>query len=240
MSDSVPTTTPDPAPPTSGIVRRLGPAGALGVAWAALPALGGFALLWRIGDVSNGLLGLGTATALTIYIVAFAITSGFGVLPTYAQAFLGGWVFVGAVGAPGAVVAALGGFAGGSIIGGVIARLVSQHRVERVIAEHPAAAAARDALIGRGFWRSLWIITLLRLPPNSPFALTNLVLSSSGARWPEYIVGTIVGMTPRTAIVVLFAGVAASDGAQSIGEAVGARPIGLVIGSIITFVVVLV
>jgi uncharacterized membrane protein YdjX (TVP38/TMEM64 family) len=47
------------------------------------------------------------------------------------------------------------------------------------------------------------MIALLRLPPNSPFALTNLAMSAAKVPFLAFIVGTVIGMAPRTAIAVV-------------------------------------
>ena len=59
-------------------------------------------------------------------------------------------------------------------------------------------------------------MTLIRIPPNSPFSLTNLAMSAGGARLAPYLAGTFVGMTPRTAIACGFAAAAAADGSKDI------------------------
>jgi uncharacterized membrane protein YdjX (TVP38/TMEM64 family) len=59
--------------------------------------------------------------------------------------------------------------------------------------------------VGSGPLKTLGIVTLVRVPPNSPFSLTNLVLSTTRVPWWIYIVGTAVGMLPRTALVVWIA-----------------------------------
>lgn len=179
------------------LFKRLGPAGLLGIAWLAMPPLAGFALLWKIETVSEWLKSHGSL-GLAIYIAAFMSLAGLGMLPTYAQAIAGGWCFGLALGVP----AALAGFGGASVIGYIIARTVSRHRVEDVIESNPKSRAVRDALIGQGFLKTLGIVTLLRLPPNSPFALTNLVMASAGVRLAPYVLGTLIGMAPRTALAV--------------------------------------
>ena len=182
---------------TISLFKRLGPAGVLGVAWVAMPPLAGFALLWKIELVSEWLKSHGSL-GLTIYIAAFMVLAGLGMLPTYAQAILGGWCFGMLLGLP----AALAGFAGASLIGYAVARTVSRHRVEDVIESNAKSRAVRDALIGQGVLKTFGIVTLLRLPPNSPFALTNLVMASAGVRLAPFVLGTIVGMLPRTALAV--------------------------------------
>ncbi len=195
----------------TSLLKRLGPAGLLGILWACVPGIAGFYLLAKLGTVSEWLHDQGTI-GLGVYIGVFILTAGLGLLPTYAQAVVGGWVFGCALGIPAALV----GFTGASILGYAVARLVSRDRVEEVIEENPKAQAIRAALVGRGFLRTLGIITLLRVPPNSPFAITNLVLASSGVRLTAYIPATLIGMAPRTAVAVFFASSAASTGATDI------------------------
>ncbi len=182
------------------IFKRLGPAAWLGVVWAFLPALGGFMLLASVGPVSEWLRAH-EGSGPFVYTGGFILAAGLGLLPTYAQAFVGGWAFGPVVG----TAAALAGFVGASLIGYAIARTVGKDRVNAEIARHPKALAVRDALVGSGPLRTLGIVTLVRVPPNSPFSLTNLVLTTTGVPVWIYVVGTAVGMLPRTALVVWLA-----------------------------------
>ena len=111
-----------------------------------------------------------------------------------------------------------------------IARFASQHRVEKLIEENVRARAVRNALIGGSFWKTFGIVTLVRVPPNSPFALTNLLLSSTGVKRSIYLPATVLGMAPRTIITVYFAAVASSTGAKSIVEFAKDKWLMLVIG----------
>lgn len=177
---------------------RLGPAGYLAVIAASLPGIGGFVLLGLLTRLAPWLrdqaeFGIG------LYVLGFAVAAGLALLPTYAQAVLAGWAF----GLTRGSAAAIAGFMGASIIGYVIARRASQDRVVKLIEEHPKWKAVCDSLLQSGFAKSLLIVTLLRLPPNSPFAITNLVLAATRVRPLTYIIGTLVGLTPRTVLAVL-------------------------------------
>lgn len=197
-------------PPKEGLVaffKRLGPAGFLALAWTAMPPLGGLLLLAYIGDISAWLKDH-QAMGIVLYAVIFMFSAGFGALPTYSQAMLGGWAFGPVVG----FFAAWAGFAGASIVGYTIARTVSRRRVERMIEENAKARAVRDALIGHGVLRTTAIVTLLRVPPNSPFALTNLAMAASGVRLVPYVIGTALGMAPRTFAAVWLAAEGAKRG----------------------------
>jgi len=198
-------------------VYRLGPTGPLGLVWTIMPAIAGFVLLASLTPLTSWLLanpGLGLALYVTVFIVA----AGLGLLPTYAQALVGGWVFGPHFGWPVALFAALAGFTGASLIGYYVSVRIGGHRVEKLIDEHPRWGAVRRALLGGGFLKTFGIVTLVRVPPNSPFALTNLLLSTAGVRVAPYALGTAVGMTPRTAAAVILATLAAREGEQDLSQ----------------------
>ncbi|MCP4759239.1 MAG: VTT domain-containing protein [Planctomycetes bacterium] len=216
-------------------IRDLGPAGVLAALWLICPALLGFLLLAKLSMASEWLESLGTSAPI-VFAIVFAVTSGLGLLPTYAQAVVGGWVFGLSVG----LTAALGGFVGGALIGWLTARLVSKHRVERAIERHPHASIIRRALLGGGFWRTSALVTLIRIPPNSPFALTNLVLAACGVRLGIHLLGTAVGMTPRTAIIVGLAAAGAASGAEDLQAFVTEGPgPWILVGGIVTLLIAL-
>ena len=217
QAQEIPESPGDPSsqPDTLGsVLGRLGPAAILGGVWTVLPALGGFALLAMVGPVSDW-LNSHQEYGPFVYAAAFIIAAGIGLLPTYSQAVVGGWAFGPVIG----TIAALAGFVGASLVGGAIARRVGRQRVENELARHPRWRAVRDQLLTSGGLRSLGIVTLVRLPPNSPFSLTNLVLSTTGVRLWKYALGTAAGMLPRTALVVWLAHEARLTlGAERLGE----------------------
>lgn len=227
--------TPPESDSVGAIIGRLGPAAWLGIAWAVLPAIAGLTLLVKM-DVAAGWLrgtedqpGLSLEAGLAIYIGIFIISAGFGLLPTVSQAILAGFAFGVAWGFPAALV----GFAGASIIGYLIAGAVARKKVEHEIESHPKAAIIRDAFIRHGKLRALLILTLIRVPPNSPFALTNYVMSVSGVKMIPFLIATIVGMAPRTFAAVWI-------GAQVDNWSDVHKPKWLIIGGIILAVAILV
>jgi uncharacterized membrane protein YdjX (TVP38/TMEM64 family) len=188
----------------------------------------GTLLLVNLGPLSEWLL-LHPALGLAVFTLAFVLGAGLGFLPTYAQSILGGWVFGVALGLPAALV----GFTGGGLLGYHVARRVSQDRVEERIEHNPKARAIRDALVGRGPWRTLLIVALLRLPPNSPFALANLAMAAAGVPLPAFVAGTFLGMLPRTAVAVALAAAAAATGAEDIQTFVRHRGPGLLVAGVV-------
>lgn len=213
--------------------RRVGPTGLLGLAWIIAPPLAGIYLLVEIESISQWLLDH-RDFGIILYTVIFILSAGVGLLPTYAQAILGGWVFGLWLGYP----AALLGFAGASVIGYLIARTVSKDRIIRQVEENVKARAIRDSLIGHGPVKTFFVVTLLRMPPNSPFALTNLIMASTGVALLPYVIGTLIGMAPRTGAAVFLAHMGRQSGANNITEVIEHRgTITIVIGLVLTFIV---
>jgi uncharacterized membrane protein YdjX (TVP38/TMEM64 family) len=235
----------EPTPPASEssndesigqVIKRLGPAAWLGIAWAIFPGVMGILLLTNMDFATRVLIGtpeepgLPMLAGIALYVGIFIITAGLGLLPTYSQAILAGFAFGVAWGFPAALI----GFGGASIIGYFIAGRVARKKVEAEIHNHPKAEIVRDAFIRHGFARALFILTLLRVPPNSPFALMNYVMSVSGVRLVPFLIATIVGMAPRTFVAVWI-----GTQVETIADAKSYKK-GMIIGGIVLAIVVLV
>ena len=178
-------------------LKRLGPVAWLGALTATLPKLGSIVLFTNIEAVSAWLRQSGMTGAAT-YVVGFWVLAGCALLPTYATAAVGGWAFGAGMG----LICAMLGFVGASAIGYAIARRASGDRVTRLVSEKPRWNAIAKALFASSPGKTLLIVSLLRLPPNSPFAITNLVLASLNVKPGVYLLGTFLGMLPRTAAIV--------------------------------------
>lgn len=206
---SAPESTPDAATLAPGsapggdasesVFERLGPAAWLGIAWASLPLVLGLTIFVRYrGAVADWLRhheDLGPAA----YLGAFVLTAGLGLLPTWTQAVIGGYAFGQWVG----FALALIGFTGASVVGFLVTKSIAGDRVEAEIEKHTKAKIVRDALVGSGPLKTLWIVILVRMPPNSPFSLMNLVLTSVRVPFGTYLAGTLIGMAPRTFVYAM-------------------------------------
>jgi uncharacterized membrane protein YdjX (TVP38/TMEM64 family) len=198
------------------VIKKLGVVSVLGVLAVALPPVTGTMLIVYMKTVAEWLRAH-QGWGLVLYTCAFAVLSGLAVLPTYAQAALGGFAFGMPLGLPAAAM----GFAGGALIGYFIARTLGKDRAMGVLKEHPTWMAVRDALVGgansaasggaaggvtgrsgRSFWSSTGMVALLRMPPNSPFALTNLLMAAVKVPLGPFAAGTLLGMLPRAALAV--------------------------------------
>lgn len=220
-----------PAVETTKRSKRLVATTALAILWGTTPPLWGFVLLAYIGPFSEWLRS-DPDRGLVVFASIFIVAAGTGMLPTYAQAILGGWAFGFWHGFGASII----GFVGGALVGWCIARAIAGRGVEAWLDTKPKARIVRAALVNEGWWRTLLIVTLLRLPPNSPFALSNLAMSASGVRlWP-YLIGTAIGMAPRTAIACWIAAEGATH-AEDIQSLVREKGWGMAIAGLATMIV---
>lgn len=174
---------------------RLGPAAA---ATAFLPPLGLVVLVGTMHHSAPWLQSHG-AWGVVLFVAAFSVLGGLALLPTYAPSVLGGWAFGVWVG----IAATLAGFLGAAAIGFAIARRLSGDRLVQVLDEYPRGRAIYRALLTGSPRRTLAVVTLLRVPPNGPFAMTNLLLAATGVGWGPYLLGSLVGLTPRVTAAVI-------------------------------------
>jgi uncharacterized membrane protein YdjX (TVP38/TMEM64 family) len=121
---------------------------------------------------------------------------GVSFVPTYSCAILAGWAFGFVAGWPLAMVT----ITAASLLAYAIGRGIARERVVEVIHEKPRWSAIHRSLLGKKFGRTMTVVTLLRIPPTSPFALANFVLAAARVRVPEYTLGTFLGVAPRTAL----------------------------------------
>jgi uncharacterized membrane protein YdjX (TVP38/TMEM64 family) len=174
--------------------RRLAP---LAIVSLALPPIGAALLLGYLSSLGPWLQSHG-GRGVAMYVLGFAVLGGFALLPTYAPAILGGWAFGDGIGIP----AALAGFVLASAINYAWAHRLSVGHATALLAERPRWLAVRNALVGRSWWKTLLVVALIRVPPNSPFALSNGAMAAARVPLGAYLVGTLFGLAPRTAVAV--------------------------------------
>ncbi len=193
-----------PNSPHQSRFRRLAPATALGIAWSLFPSIAGVILLLNMEPISLLLIGdAGSISQLVIglgiYTVCFVVLAGFGLLPTISQAVLAGYAFGFTLGLPAAMI----GFGGAALIGYEVVKHLARDRIEHELNRSPKTSMVRHALLTASPKRAILIVTLLRASPSAPFALTNLVLVSLGVSRSVFLIGTMLGMLPRTLGAVL-------------------------------------
>ncbi len=188
-------------------IRKIGMLGPLAAFSMVMPPVSGLLLLGTMHKVGPWLRAQ-DETGVIAYVTAFTVLGGLALLPTYAPSLLAGWAFGGPLG----IAATLSGFLGAAIVNYVVSRRVSGARADALLAKVPRWHAVRGALLGSGFWKATLIVTLLRLPPNAPFAASNVAMAAVRVPLGPYALGTLAGLAPRTsAVVLLGAGLSVLD-----------------------------
>lgn len=184
----------------AGVFRRLGAAGPVAVILSFSPPIFSILLLTRLTEVGPWLQGRGL-DGWVIYFVAAGLLMGVSLLPTYACAILAGWAFGFSTGFPLALVT----ITVAAVIAYAIGRWIARDRVLEVIRERPRWRAVHESLLGSDRSRTRFVVTLLRIPPSSPFALANFCLAAARVSILDYTLGTLIGVAPRTAVAALAA-----------------------------------
>jgi uncharacterized membrane protein YdjX (TVP38/TMEM64 family) len=177
-------------------LRQLGPLGVLTVIAWTLPPLGSLVIFAYADSISHRLRD-DPSTGVFIYITAFALTCGLALMPTYAASALAGYVFGFSIG----LCAVMTAIALGVLLAYVIGRAAGQQRLVTMLNENEKARIIYQSLLNSSTLKTAWIVLLIRLPPNSPFAMSNFLLSGAKVKLFPYMLGTTLGMAPRTAAV---------------------------------------
>ena len=181
------------------------------IAWSVLPLTCGLILLANI-NFAHQWLGSEDFKAAAIFAASYAVLTGLGILPTYAATIVGGWVFGVELG----FAACAAGYLGGSTIGFCISKLVCSDHVATWIDSRKRWRIIRKTILEENKWKATGIIALIRLSPSGPFAVTNLVLAACGAGWTEFLIGSSLGIAPRTLFACFMAASASATGATDI------------------------
>jgi uncharacterized membrane protein YdjX (TVP38/TMEM64 family) len=146
-----------------------------------------------------------------VYAIATATIS-----PTAPFSIAAGLLF-GAAGLPVAMVSAISAAAAGHYI----SRRFFRRRVAKIVAERPMLRALDHAITEQG-WR---VVYLVRLSPLVPFSLQNYMLGMTRVRAVPYLLATVAGILPYTALWVYV-------GAQGQTSLAAAGPAALVLPGI--------
>ena len=140
------------------------------------------------------------------YVFGIFLFCGLALLPTNVIGILGGWAF----GFPLGIALLIFGIVGAALASFFINSRIVGDRLPNVFGAHPKAEAIYRALLGQSARRATLIIFLLRLSPAMPFALTNFLMASARVSTKSFLIGTFLGMLPRSSAVV-FGGAGLSE-----------------------------
>lgn len=187
--------------------RALGALGPIAVFTAVGPGVGAVVLAATSGWWFPPLeaLEVGAVPAVLTATVALA---GLSLAPTHAASLVAGMLF----GAVGGTAVALAGVLGAALLGFFVVRRVAGTRVVEHIVARPKAKAVHDELLRRGTVRAAGFLALVRLSPAMPFAATNLLMAACAVPAPAFVLGTVLGISPRVvAVAVAGSGLAELD-----------------------------
>jgi len=166
----------------------------MAIVFTVLPPVGSIFLLASLGRLGPWLRAHEAIGILSYFFLA-GILVGLSLLPTYACAILAGWAFGFWVGTPLAVLTVTAG----SVLAYAIGRMITRDRFEQYVSTKPRWKALHRSLLARDSRQTRFVVMLLRIPPTSPFGLANYVLAAAGVAMSDYILGTFIGVIPRTA-----------------------------------------
>jgi len=196
--DDVPSKRPGLVERGRRLLRALGPAGPLLLVASGGPLLGLVVMVATSSSWLGWFEDPGLLEMAVFWVLAVVLAAGC-MMPTHATSLLAGYLFGGGlgtfVGFTVVLVAAAVGFS-------LWSRVVGS-RVLDGIAASPNSRRVHRALLGRGFWRTVWLIALLRLSPLMPFAATNLLMAAFGVRSWAFLCATMIGIAPRSIGVAL-------------------------------------
>lgn len=178
----------------------MGAAGPVAVVLSFAPPLGGFVLLAGLTWLGDWLRAHPESGWL-IYFVCIAILIGISFVPTFSCGILAGWAFGFSTGWALSVVT----MTVGAVLAYAIGRGIARDRVLELVREKPRLRAVHEALLAGQTRQTLLVVTLLRIPPSSPFALINFLFAAARVPLSDYTIGTFVGILPRMALTA-FAG----------------------------------
>lgn len=193
------------------IIRDLGRLTPMAITMLFLPILGSFALivfLQPVGDWLRENWQIGTL----VYFTATAILCGLSLIPTNVIGLVGGWSF----GFPVGLAVLMAAIVGAAVLSFLIHKRISGRKLPDVVSKHIKTDAIYRVLMREDYWRTTFIIFLLRVSVIMPFAFTNFLLASARVPLGSYILGTFGGMLPRSAAMVFAgAGLSALDPGNS-------------------------
>ncbi|MEM9915810.1 MAG: VTT domain-containing protein [Planctomycetota bacterium] len=177
-------------------VKQLGRPTALLAFAAAGPAVGG-ALGLGVAMVYAEALRDGGLTVVAGLVLIGLLGCGFWLLPTNVLSLVCGW----ALGWSWGAVVALGTASLAAPLGYAASKRLAGSGALDWVERYPKGAAVCEAITRSSAWRAGYLVSLLRLSPVVPFGAINVLAAAFGVRWGAFIVGTLLGMAPRVAVV---------------------------------------
>ncbi len=162
-----------------------------------LPIVGSTFLLTVVYQISPWLQE-NKEIGVILFITVMTIFSGLALLATNILGVVSGFAFDFQIG----VLAQIIGITGASTVMFYLAKRFASKNFLATIQQKPKLQIIHTALLRENTLKTLFIVTLIRLSPAMPFAVTNFMISAAGISFKTFILGTILGMLPRTSAIV--------------------------------------
>jgi uncharacterized membrane protein YdjX (TVP38/TMEM64 family) len=179
------------------IKKDFGKVGSMAGITMFLPIIGSAILLLAVYEIGPWLQE-NKEIGVFIFVVVMSVFSGLALLATNVLGIVSGFAFDFQIG----IAAQLIGIIGASTIMFFLAKRYAGKDLQTTVEQKPKLKAIQTALLNESFFRTLLIITLIRLSPAMPFALTNFTLSAAGVSLKTFLLGTVLGMLPRSSAIV--------------------------------------
>lgn len=183
-------------------VRDLGRLTPIALITTFLPMAGSSVLL-AVGYPLGNWLRANWEPGSIIFLLGVVFFCGLALLPTNLIGILGGWAFGFWLG----LLLLILGVVGSATISFLINRRLAGETLTALTGRSARANAIHKALTEEGFGKTTLVITLVRTSVVMPFAFSNFFLAAVRVPISSYVLGTIIGMLPRSgAMVFLGAG----------------------------------
>ncbi|MEQ1765260.1 MAG: VTT domain-containing protein, partial [Pyrinomonadaceae bacterium] len=133
------------------------------------------------------------------FVLGVLVLSGFALLPPNLIGILAGWAFGFWFG----LFLLISAIVGSALIGYLISRRLTGETLTRLTSRNVRANAIHQALTNEGFVRTSTIVTLMRMSVVMPYAFTNFFLAAARVPISSFLLGTFLGMLPRSAAMAL-------------------------------------
>ena len=172
----------------------------------ALLPVAGSALLVAFGYPLGEWMRANQGAGSILFAAGVLVLCGLALLPTNVVGLLGGWAFSVGMGIP----LLMAGVIGAATISFFMHKRLAADKLSALTARDRRAEAVHQALTREGFWKVTAVVALLRLSVVTPFAFTNFFLAAARIPVGAFIVGTAIGMLPRSSAMV-FVGAGLSE-----------------------------
>lgn len=182
--------------------RQLGRLTPMALVTTLLPMAGSSALV-VVGYPLGNWMQANWAFGAPLFLAGVLFFCGFALLPTNLIGILAGWSFGLLFGTALLII----GVVGSATIAYFVNKRITGETLTALTSRNARADAIHRALTNEGFLKTTAIITLIRMSVVMPFAFTNFFLAAARVPITSFVVGTFLGMLPRSgAMVFLGAG----------------------------------